>query len=726
MTHAKKRMFFEAARPARVIFMMFALLAGSWRPAQGAVPPVQIAQSPLLHGVTGTSAVALSSARLAAGSTFLYQAGFESTRWSGTLKKFAISIAGDGSVQFASIPVWEAGDILSGHTNVPALPLPEQRKIYTSLPGIGSAMVEFRWDKLADSQKALLDASPLDGAADGLGMQRLEFLRGGRTREIGQPQGIFRLRAGALGDIVNSNMIHVGAPALEGSGADYLQFHEAHKSRTPAVYIGANDGMLHAFDAKDGVELFAFVPQSMFPALAQLSRPDYVHRPYVDGMIAVAEAQVQGKWKTVLAAGMGGGGQGVFALDVSDPADFGAGGGVLWEFTDRHDADMGNVVNIPLIARFRTKQSASVSEYRHFVAVASGVNNYLDDGYANALAPAVLFLLSLDKDPADPWQLGVNYFKFSKPILDTALQNGLSPPALVHGEDGAVRYAYAGDLQGNLWRFDFSGNAPWSKENTGTTPLFVARDEQQRRQPITTRPQVVFAPGGGYVVLFGTGKFMEQADTDPVGFSSQSFYGIYDALQGGYAVKERSQLASRTLSKAGEMLQFAGADFSYGTASANKRGWYFDFPGADSTGERSVSNPMVESGRLIFNSLMPCAAPCLEGGGRSYVLEVLTGLPIGKNTSGMISRLGMLAAPALLETSATAGNRNAFGKAVVKRKSAVIHAGSGGVKGSVAAGQGDADGGLANVGLPAMRFSWREILRWQELRMVAKSLAKTK
>lgn len=713
-------------RASGVICLMLAHLAGSGQSAWSAVPPVQLAQSPLLHGISGTSAVVLSRARHAANDTFLYQAGFESTRWSGTLKKIALSLAGDGSVQLASVPEWDAGEILGGQKSTPPLPLPEQRKIYTSLPGPGTATVEFRWDALADSQKALLDASPVDGAADGLGSQRVDFLRGVRSKEVGQPQGVFRLRNGVLGDIVNSNLVHVGAPEPDVGGASYLQFYEARKNRTRAVYVGANDGMLHAFDAKDGAELFAYVPQQMFPALSKLSRPGYAHRPYVDGMIAVAEAQVAGKWKTVLAAGMGGGGQGVFALDVSDPADFAGGAGVLWEFTDRDDADMGNVVNVPAIAMFRTKLSAGVPVYRHFVVVASGVNNYVNDGYANPLAPAVLFLLALDKDPMDPWQPGVNYFKFSKPLLDATLPNGLSSPALVPGEDGAVRYAYAGDLQGNLWRFDFSGNAPWAKENAGKVPLFVARDEQQRRQPITTRPQVVFAPGGGFIVLFGTGKFLEQADTEVSGFSPQSFYGIYDALQAAYAVKDRSQLASRTLSKAGEVWQFAGMEFTYGTASANRRGWYFDFPGADSTGERSVANPLVESGRLIFNTLMPCAAPCLSGGGRSYVLDALTGMPIGKNSSGMLSQLGMLSAPAMLETAVASGNRNPLGKSVVQRKSAVIHAGSGGANGSVSIGQGDADGGLASVGLPAMRFSWREILRWQELRMSAKSGVKTK
>ncbi len=581
-------------------------------------------------------------------------------------------------------------------------------------------MVEFVWDKLAAGQKAALDASPLDGVADGLGARRVAYLRGVRSDEMGMPGGIFRVRDGVLGDFINSNLVYVGAPAADGSGTDYRAYYEARKGRVHAVYAGANDGMLHAFDAKSGVELFAYVPGAVLDGLNQLSRPDYVHRPYVDGVIAVADAQAKGKWKTLLATGMGGGAQGVVALDVTDPADFAGGAGVLWEFTDRDDAEMGNVFNLPVIARFRTKLTGGVPEYRYFVMVGSGFNNYLDDGHANTTAPAVLFLLAVDKDASEPWQLGVNYFKFKKPILDASLPNGLSSPAVVTGEDGAVRYAYAGDLQGNLWRFDFTGSMPWAKENKATTPLFTALDDKLRRQPVTTQPRVVFAPGGGYVVLFGTGKFMEEGDADPAGFAIQSFYGIYDPLQKSYAISGRPQLEARTLVKAADMLQFSGKEFVYDTAAGGRRGWYFDFPASDKTGERSVSNPLLESGKLLFNSLMPCAAPCAEGGGRSYVLNALSGLPIGKDTSGMLSRLGMLTAPVALGTSVASSARNSFGKAIAIRRSSVIQAGSGGAEGSVAAGQGDGEGGLAETALPAMRFSWREILNWQELRMAIK------
>jgi type IV pilus assembly protein PilY1 len=665
------------------------------------------------------SSAVLGTGKLDADSTYLYQAGFDAARWSGKLGKFAVTIEGEGSIRVAAFPAWDAADILTGRIGKLSFPLPENRQIYTANAVTASGLVEFKWDILTSAQKAKLDASPKDGAGDGLGARRVDFLRGARSDEIGRPLGIFRMRDTVLGDIVNSNLVHVGAPAVDGAGAEYRLYYEEHKNRAKALYVGANDGMLHAFNAMDGVELFAYIPQALLGGLPQLSRADYQHRPYVDGTIAVAEAQVQKRWKTLLAAGMGGGAQGVFALDVSDPADFKSGAGALWEFTDSDDADMGNVLNLPSIARFRTRMVAGVPEYRYFVVVGSGLNNYLEDGHANPLAPAVLFLLSVDKKASEPWRLGVNYFKFKKPILDASLPNGLGSPALVMGEDGAVRFVYAGDLQGNLWRFDFTGSVPWVKENSGTTPLFTALDERAHRQPVTTQPRVVFAPGGGYVVLFGTGKFVEESDVDPAGFATQSFYGIYDSLQKSYAVTGRSQLEQRALAKAGDVLQVTGKEFVYGDSAGKKRGWYFDFLASDKTGERSISNPLVESGRLLFNSLIPCAAPCPDGGGRSYVLDALSGLPVGKNTSGMLSQLGMLTAPALLQTSASGNHRNALGKSVARRQSVVIHAGAGGAKGSLAVGQGDAESGAVEVALPAMRFSWREIPNWQELRLGA-------
>jgi len=673
--------------------------------------------------VSGTiGSVAASSTKVSSDGVFVYQPGFDASRWSGTLKKQKLTWnEQSGALNIASGAEWDAGDVLTGANGQAGAPNPADRNIYTAKIETGrlQSMVEFKWENLTDGQKALLDTSPVDGKTDGLGSQRLDYLRGVRNQEVGQLDGIFRARDRILGDIINSNAVYVGAPALNVQGPGYQKFYTDNQSRTKVVYVGANDGMLHAFDAANGRELFSYIPNALIPTLNQLTSPDYVHRSYVDGTINVTEARLGSgsgaEWKTILTSGMGGGAQGVFALDVTHPSDFRRGKGVLWEFTDSDDADMGNLIGAPTIAKFKTKVVDGIPEFKYFAVIPSGLNNYMNDGENrfNPAAPATLFLLSLDKAPSVPWKAGENYYKFPLPIQNTTLQNGLSSPALVTGNDGAVRYAYAGDLQGNLWRLNFTS----FPGTTPKTPLFTATDSQGTPQPITSQPKVVFAPGGGYVVLFGTGKFIEDADVTTGNFKTQSFYGIYDNTRDDGRVSGREQLASRTLNKSGDTLIVTGSAFTYGTSADNKRGWYVDFVDSDKTGERIVTNPLVAYGRLFFNTVIPGGNPCvIGGGGRSYAVDTLTGMPIGDSSTGFLSQVGLLSAPVLFETgNAAVGDRDATGGRWVNKKYAVFNFGTGGVKGLAALAQN----GVGNLQLAAGRFSWREILNWLELRAAA-------
>ena len=666
------------------------------------------------------SGVSLSNSRITTDGVFVYQPSFDSSKWSGSLKKLALSLTNNATVQIAKNPQWDAGAILTGTSDnqeVPPNPLPADRSIYTAKPDAGKtlATIEFKWDKLSDTQKAALNISPETGQNDGLGEKRLAYLRGERSDELGKPGGIFRVRDRVLGDIINSNPVYVGAPSLRVQGEGYQQFYEKNKNRTQTIYIGANDGMLHAFNADNGKEIFAYVPNALMQGLPELTRSEYQHRPYVDGGISVSEARVGEQWKTVLVSGMGGGAQGVFALDVTQPSAFEGGLGAIFEFTDADDPDMGNLTGLPVIAKFRTGLKDGVVEYKYFVVVSSGWNNYRNDGNGkfNSDAAGALFLLSLDKPTSQPWKLGTNYFKFRTPSKDSTLSNGLAAPSLALGANGAVRFIYAGDLQGNLWRFNFTGNAPWEGALASDTPLFVARDQNGVRQPITTQPRVVFAPGGGFVVLFGTGKFLEDADAASGSFKRQSFYGIYDTTAVQYSVSGRAELAARSVSTAsGNAISIAGDVFTYGSGNNEKRGWYFDFIHSENTGERSVTNVVVVDGVLYFNSLIPSGDPCAAGGGRSYMLNTLSGLvPDGKIT-GQLSQVGMLSSPVPLETAVDIGDRNSIGRRVVKKTHAVFNFGTGGSKGAAA----QAENGSQESILPAGRFSWREILNWLELK----------
>ena len=675
----------------------------------------------LLSESGGTvSGVSVSTSRISTDGAYVFQPGFDSASWSGSLKKLKLALGSDEAVHIANTAEWDAGELLTGTADKAPSPAPEKRKIFTSAPAAGGGItpVEFKWSELTDSQKVLLDTSPTSGQADGLGSARLDYLRGDRTREADRPNGIFRTRKRVLGDIINGNPVYVGAPSTSVQGSSYQTFYKTHVERAKTVYVGANDGMLHAFDASNGTELFAYAPNALFPGLNRLTAPEYEHQPYMDGAVAVGEAYVGNTWKTVLAAGMGGGAQGVFALDVSDPSAFANGSKVLFEFTDTDDSDIGNVTGVPGIAKFRVGMKNGVAEYKYFAVVASGFNNYMNDGADkfNNDAAGSLFLLALDKSPAAKWQLGVNYFKFRTPATEVGMQNGLSAPALVTGADGAVRYAYAGDLQGNLWRFDFTGTIPWTSALAGSKPLFVAKDSKGNRQPVTAQPRVVFAPEGGYVVLFGTGKFVENDDAAKGNFSTQTFYGVLDALKGNYAIGGRAELAERKLEKTGGAFAIAGTPVAYDAGSAGGKGWFFDFMESDKTGERSVTNPMVISGLLFFNTLMPGSDPCDSGGGRSYVVDTLNGIPVNGGVTGHLSTVGMLSAPVPFETAAEVGDRNAVGRRTLKKKYSIVNFGTGsGSSSGTSVKSNGAVGEKVEAALPAGRFSWREIPNWQEL-----------
>ena len=583
--------------------------------------------------------------------------------------------------------------------------------------------VPFTWDDISADQKKKVSPNPANGPG------RLAFLRGATNDEysLKTSNGLFRRRpsiagqTNVLGDIVNSSPIFVGTPRMDIEEAGYASFYKAHKDRPAAVYVGANDGMVHSFSSDLTKEYFAYVPSQMFENLLELTNKAYTHSNYVDGGIIVSEAKAtDGNWKTVLVGGMGGGAQGVYALDVTDPSAFSAKNGALWEFSDGDDPDMGNVFQAPSIAKFRNGTTGGVQQYRYFAVVASGVNNYQSDDNPSSKAPGgALFLLALDKQPEAKWAEGDNYFKFVIPCGKTCIQSpgGLSAPALVTYPDGSVQFAYAGDLQGNLWRFMFNG----AKLNEKPTPhlIFTAIGVDTKTfQPITTSPKVVFAPAGGFVVMVGTGKYIE--DKDRLTKKQDSFYGIYDEPNNlSYTVKDRSELIERTLAgkETDKLLTVNGVDFTffnsavtYKKGKQDPKGWYLDFRLAAISGERSITPALAEFGKIFFNTLLPLNDVCdLRSSGRSYILDALTGLPDGGNggSTGTRSTVGMLSTPLVFETNqGVQSGPNAIGKSVTPRKYGVANIGS----------KATAPGSNKTIDLPTGRLSWLEIQNYKDLR----------
>jgi len=601
-------------------FMLATALAST---ACAAPPPVELQNDPHLVSCPAVLPGTLkkTGAVISPDASAVYEAGFDPVAWAGSVRKRRIGFDGPGDVSLQPTE-WDAADLL---TNL----RPEVRRIYTT--GDSNATISFDWERLTASQKSMLNISPVSGRPDNWGQQRLQYLRGDRSLEQGNANGQFRRRRKLLGAIVNSTPVFAGPPSASILEPGYQDFYQRYQRRMPAVFAGADDGMLHAFNADSGSELFAYVPRMLFPALVQLTRPDSVRRAFVDGPIRIAEAFMGSEWKTVLVAAMRGGAQGVFALDVTDPWHFDEGTGALWEFSDADDPHMGNVIGTPAIAKLYVGMRKGLRSYRYFAIVTAGLNNYVDDGAGRSEPGAAnaLFLLALDKPSAEKWKAGSNYIKLVLPAGESNSANGLSEPALVVDDDGVLRHVYVGDLQGNLWRFDFTGTLPWTNAmGTGTPkPLFIASDEQGFRQPITAKPAIAYTRAG-YLLLFGTGRLLESRDL--IDERMQSFYAVQDDPDKRSDAVRRSQLARRNaMAGTDGSVEISGSVLPSGK---DAKGWYIDLP---EPGERVLRAADIAGHMAYFDTLRPSADSCRGAIARSYVVDTLSGLPPDNVVTGI-------------------------------------------------------------------------------------------
>ena len=648
-----------------------------------------------------------------------------------SVSRRAFALGGDG-VLVPGKALWQAGEMMeSTPDDAPAA----LRPVYT-LDAEG-ALAPLAWKSLSVSRRALLDGH------DGQGERRLDYLLGNRTHEAGQPGGFLRRRSGSLGAAPYGNLVHVGAPGPGMPGAAYGAHRKLLQQRRKMLYLGANDGLLHAFDARTGKELFAYLPAALLGVASATASTHYSPGPVLDGAATTAEVLARGRWKTVLASGMGGGAQGVFALDITDPDRF-AQDGALWEFTDGDDKLIGNVRAPPGFARINMGGKLGAPAYRDFAVVSSGYNNHADDG-KETTAPAssaAVFLLALDKPPGTPWLLGSNYFRLKVPVASggdahdgghdagadadagaPAVAHALGPPALVPGVDGALAYLYAGDLQGNIWRFDMAGGPPW-KDGVGRKLVFVARDAQGRRQPVTQQVKVAYAPGGGYLLLFGTGKLVEASDAWPGAFLSQALYAVHDDLQEQSPTRSRADLEPRQLAEAAGGVSVDGAEVRY-TGGDARRGWYVEFINSTLTGERSVNSPVLAGGKVVFNTVLPGRDPCARPATRLYALDVLSGFAAdaagliqpGAVTGSLFDGLAR-APPLVLELGSSVGAVTPAGRAEGRKQLAVLQPGlpgtANGANGALMALK------VVSAALPARRISWREVANWRELHEAAK------
>lgn len=530
----------------------------------------------------------------------LYRTG----TWSGDVQAFALDANGQSGVQ-----LWTAGS---------KVPAPASRRIFTWDTGLATpAGVEFTLAGMSTANKTALGSAGAPSQAT-----FVDFLRGDRSQEGSEL--LFRRRGGVLGDFINSNpvlvkgSVNLGYGTLPTIGSSYAAFLAQKTARTSVLFAGSNGGMLHAFKdtgglvvAEDGKEVFAYVPRTVYPNLSKLADQTYgtdllYHQFFVDGPLLETDAYVRApgaasaSWRNYLMGSLGAGGRAIFALDVTDTANLGA-SSIRWEISSATDSDIGHVYS-PV--------QVGVLANGEWVAI-------FGNGQFSTAGKAVLFVANLETGA------------LQKLVVEAAGSNGLSGVTLQRNSLGQITNLFAGDLKGNLWKFNYNVSAASRFEVAGGTALFTATSSGGVAQPISQPPALFDHPDGGKMLIFGTGLLSTEADANST--AVQALYGVWDKPSDVAFARpmSRSSLATRTVTSVagvgGAVLyDVTGSDVDFTT----QRGWVIDL--SIITGLRSIALPLPIGKTLaLVSTLAPAqnivACDASTGVGITFVLPVLTG-----------------------------------------------------------------------------------------------------
>ncbi|WP_233842216.1 PilC/PilY family type IV pilus protein [Dyella sp. 2HG41-7] len=627
-----------------------------------------------------------------------FEGGYNSADWSGVLK--AVTVNGGG---VAGETMWDAGALLTD----PDISSPEGRTVLTARRGDGGAITGMGFEPQADFDDVEMHGlmSPASEHAADTMMARVNYLRGDR---ISETDGGMRKRISLLGAILHSQAIYVGypssnyidtwpkqiggvivsAPEAQPGAQRYADFVSKHANRPPALYVGANDGMLHVFHApipacktrdsnnrctaynavtNAGREWWAYVPRAVYGNLGNLTSANHFHfQPTVDATPVVRDVffseRGHHEWHTLLVGGLRLGGRGVYALDITDPdaaSEAFPRRTVLWEF----DADSApgttpsNVAYNPVDLDYTYGQPAiaRLANGRWTVLIPSG---YFADCSAKdkpihceessgtpPAAYSALFVLDA--------QTGEVIAELKTPTsIDGVRSYGLTTPVLGdYNNDQVDNVAFAGDLAGNLWRFDLSSPNP-----SKWMVALAYRAAAQGAQPITSMPRLFPDPATNrFIVVFGTGKYLGDDDKANEDVATQSIYGIRDKLD----AEEQPITSTRQDLQSQMLTESVAADQNGQGASATVRsltsnpilakagGWFIDLNVI--AGERVVATPgaVFNTNVALVSTLIPHAD---KPGGAIMAIDAATG-----RSASIVSFGGTSYAGALVETPLTTG-----------------------------------------------------------------------
>ncbi|MDP9010030.1 MAG: PilC/PilY family type IV pilus protein [Pseudomonadota bacterium] len=656
-----------------------------------------------------------------ASGTQAYLAFYFPGNWTGSMTANDLVLTTSQTIDINPKANWDAQCNLTGVPSVPAgqtcastgagpsgPQTPASSRVMLTFDDSARKGVAFRWDSTASgssinsTQQSTLDA----GDPTPINANRLNFLRGDRSNEIDlNGNGLFRSRDGVLADIIDSSPTWVGPPTAHytakfkdllvatdptpenTSTQSFAQYVLAEQTRLNVVYAGSNDGFIHGFRTgsfdvsgnyvnngstpNDGQEVLAYMPAAVLNTIhnstdgtLDYAGSQYSHNFFVDATPDVDDVFYQSSWHTWLVGGLGAGGAAIYMLDVTNPdpvASFNEGNAknlVMGEWSSatigcQNDtstvlckANMGNTYGTPIVRRLHDGKWAVI----------------FGNGFGSSTGDAGIFIMLIDSNGGT--QASNTYYLSTHQAAGANDGIAYVSSADLDG-DHITDYVYAGDLLGNIWRFDLTSpiETVWA---ASSTPLFSA----PAGQPITTKVQVIGVPQGSgpqrLMIDFGTGQKFPTTALIPTTYETgtQFVYGIWDwnmavwngksstkylSMPAGLPVPSSSiltqtNLTSQTLSAVGDgslditsnVVCWAGTT----TCASNnvQFGFQIALPG---TQEQVVFNPLVYQNELILNTTIPAInspSSCTinHDTGNTLVISLLTGGALGSSTGGSI------------------------------------------------------------------------------------------